>query len=238
MSSQTGRGPRRQQFDPQEEIKKVILDRGLRPGDSIPTEAELMTELGMSRGSLREALKSLQARGIIEVRHGRGMFVAHPSMDSLVDALIFRGALEQQRSALTTASELVDIRDILEAALVQQVAVARTPELLAKLDRTVADMDDAVASGHSFHEADRRFHEELYSDLDNALVLQLVQAFWDVLDAVRPQLGVGVADDPVTNVAHHRRIVERVRAGDPDGARQAMVDHFRGTHAWIQGARK
>lgn len=96
-------GGRRQRFDAQEEIKRVILDRGLTAGCAIPTESELVAQLGISRGSLREALKGLQARGIIEVQHGRGMFVAHPSMDSLVDGLIFRGRLDGQRDDLTTA---------------------------------------------------------------------------------------------------------------------------------------
>lgn len=227
---------RRQHFDAQEEIKKLILDRGLLPGAAIPTETELMTELGISRGSLREALKGLQARGIIEVRHGRGMFVAEPSMDSLVDALIFRGRLDHRRADLTTASELVDVRDILETALVQQVASSGDEQLFAELEETVQQMENAVRRGESFQDVDRRFHEQLYSRLGNGLVLQLVRAFWDVLDAVRPQLASGISD-PAADVAHHRTVLERVRAGDSDGARQAMRDHFRATHLWIQGRR-
>jgi DNA-binding FadR family transcriptional regulator len=227
---------RRPQFDAQEEIKKVILERGLRPGAAIPPETELMAALGISRGSLREALKGLQARGIIEVQHGRGTFVAQPSLDPLVDALTFRGRLDHRDADLTTASELVDVRDILETALVQQVACSADATLLADLEQTVSEMEAAAGRGEPFTDLDRRFHEQLYSSLGNSIVLQLVRAFWDVLDAVRPQLASGTSD-PVADVAHHRVIVERIREGDPEGARQAMTEHFRATHVWIQGRR-
>jgi DNA-binding FadR family transcriptional regulator len=225
---------RRPTFDPQEEIKQVILERGLAPGAPIPTEAELIATLGISRGSVREALKGLQARGIIEVRHGRGMFVGRPSLDPLVDGLSFHGRLDGSRNDLTTASELVDVRDVLECGLVAKVAEAADPEHVAELDATVREMEAALAAGESFQAADRRFHEQLYSRMGNSLVLQLVRAFWEVLDAVRPQLAAGVSD-PADDVAHHRAILERVRAGDAEGARRAMAAHFRATHEWIQG---
>lgn len=225
---------RRQQFNPGEEIKQLILERGLAPGEALPTETELMSELGISRGSLREALKGLQARGIIEVQHGRGTFVAQPTMDSLVDGLIFRGRLDYQHNTLTTASDLVDIRDILESALVRQVAAEASAELVAALEPIVAEMEDAAARGGQFQAADRRFHETLYSSLGNALVIQLLGAFWDVLEAVRPQLASGLSE-PVADARHHRRILEHVRDGDPDAAGRAMSEHFQATHRWIQG---
>lgn len=231
MTTAPGRRP---QFDAQEEIKRIILNDGLEAGGAMPTEVELMTLLGISRGSVREALKGLQARGIIKVRHGRGMFVAHPSLDSLIDGLIFRGRLE--RDDLTTASELIDVRDILESALVQQVARQAEPLLIATLDATVRAMEKAAAEGMSFQDSDRLFHEQLYSGLGNNLVIQLVRAFWDVLDAVRPQLAAGRADG-LADAAYHRRILNCIGDGDPEGARLAMVDHFRDTHLWIQGHR-
>jgi DNA-binding FadR family transcriptional regulator len=229
--------PARQQsrFDPQEEIKQVILERRLPAGAPIPTENELMAELGIGRSSLREALKGLQARGIVEVQHGRGMFVGRPSLDPLVDGLSFHGRLDGHRNDLTTAAELVDIRDILESALVGRVATSADRELVAELEDAVSEMEAAVAAGEPLQEPDRRFHERLYSRLGNSLVQQLVQAFWDVLDAVRPQLASGTSD-PAADVAHHRAILERVAAGDADGARAAMTEHFRGTHEWIRAS--
>lgn len=225
---------RRPQFNAQEEIKRLILERGLPAGAPMPTEMELMGELGISRGSLREALKSLQARGIIEVRHGSGMFVGHRSMESLLDGLIFHGQLEHQRDDLTTASELVDVRDILESSLVQQVAATASEDLVVELELIVQQMEDAASRGELFQEADRQFHEKLYSRLGNRLVIQLLRTFWEVLEAVRPQLASGISD-PATDAQHHRAILESVRRHDQERARQAMVEHFRATHTWIQG---
>ncbi|GAA2008621.1 FadR family transcriptional regulator [Nakamurella flavida] len=230
-----GQGNRRQQFDPQEEIKQVILRRRSSAGAPIPTETELMAELGVSRTTVREALKGLQARGIVEVQHGRGMFVGRMSLDSLVDGLSFHGRLDQHRNDLSTAAELVDVREILESALITRVATMAEPRLLAALEATVDEMEAAVQQGRPIQHADRRFHEQLYSQLGNTLVLQLVQAFWDVLDAVRPQLPSGTSD-PGADAAHHRAILDRVKAGDAEGARAAMTEHFRGTHEWIEGS--
>lgn len=232
MPDRTGRA---QRFDPQEEIKQVILDRRLPPGAPIPTETELIAELGISRGSLREALKGLQARGIIDVQHGRGMFVGRPSMDSMVDGLIFHGRLDDHRDDLTTAAELVEIRELLESALVARVATAAPADLIAELEATVRAMEQTTVGDAEFQDADRRFHDLLYSRLGNALVCQLVRAFWDVLDAVRPQLATGTSDH-AANVAHHRAILDRVRAGDAAGASSAMTDHFRGTREWIRAS--
>lgn len=234
MSSTAGRRPH---FNAQDEIKRLILDRGLQAGAAIQTEAELMDELGISRGSLREALKGLEAHGIIEVQHGRGMFVAQPSLGSLVDGLTFRGRLASSEDQLTTASELIDVRDILESALVRQVAATADAELLDQLEQMVAEMECSAVQGRPFQDTDRQFHEQLYSQLGNSLVIELVRAFWDVLEAVRPQL-VSVNSDAETDARHHRLILDRIRAGDQDGAQQAMADHFRVTHLWIQGEQK
>jgi DNA-binding FadR family transcriptional regulator len=232
MTEPTGRRPH---FDVQEQIKRIILDRGVPVGGLLPTENDLIEELGVSRGSLREALKGLQARNIISIVHGRGTFVGTMSMDPLIDGLTFHGQLDRQRDDVTTAAELVEIREILESALIRRVAVTVDPAGLSALDAIVADMEATAAEGGSIHGADRAFHERLYHDLDNQLVLQFISAFWEVLNAVRPKLSRGKAD--VRNEAHlHRLIVEALRAQDPIAAEAAMHAHFRGTHAWIRAA--
>lgn len=227
-------GAGRRHFDPQEEIKQVILDRQLRKGAAIPSETELMGELGISRSTLREAIKGLQARGIVTVQHGRGTFVGEPSLDSLVDSLVFRGQLAGADHDLSTASDLVDIRDVLETALVQRVAQLADEALVAELGQEVDEMERSVELGEGLGPADRRFHEKLYQGLGNRLMIELVRSFWQVLDAVGPKLPAGltnISDD----LQHHRRILQRVAAHDPDGAGTAMREHFRATHEWVQG---
>ena len=77
----------------QSDILELILERDLVPGDPLPTENELTAALGVGRNTLRESLKALQALGVIEIRHGFGMFVAPSNFDALTDGLTFRGRL-------------------------------------------------------------------------------------------------------------------------------------------------
>ncbi|MCW2699096.1 MAG: GntR family transcriptional regulator [Blastococcus sp.] len=227
-------GKRRPHYDAQEQIKDILIERRLEPGSLVPTEAELMAELGVSRTSVREALKGLQARGIVSIEHGRGTFVGRPTMDPLVDGLVFHGRLSGHRPDLATASELVDVREVLETTLVQRVALMADEELIARLEESVSRMEASARSGAAFDEDDRRFHEQLYAPLHNHLVIQLVRAFWDVLEAVRPQLPSGLSD-PATDAHHHRVILDRIKVRDAHGAADAMREHFRSTHLWIQG---
>ncbi len=221
---------RRPAYDLTEQIKDLILAREIRPGAPLPPETELMAALGVSRSSLREAIKGLQARGIVSVEHGRGTFVGRPTLDPMVDALIFHRHVAARTDRLDTAADLIDIRDILETRLVQRVANVVDEEQLAALDATVGRMEDSARAGIPFQVHDRQFHEQLYAPLGNHLVIQLVAAFWDVLDAVHPLLPPSTSD-MVADVALHRRILDRLRERDPDGAAVAMHEHFRDAHS-------
>ncbi|MDT4915185.1 MAG: hypothetical protein QOC66_4313 [Pseudonocardiales bacterium] len=224
---------RRPAFDAQRQIKRVIIDANLMPGDPLPTEVQLMDRLGISRGSLREALKGLQARGIVDVVHGRGMFVGRLSMDALVDGLTFHTQLGAGDDHRRVASELVDVRDILERTLIEQVAREADAGLVRELGQIVDQMELTGESAPPFEELDRQFHTVLYRSIGNEVVTKLIRAFWEVLDAARPALPTS-QDDRAENARHHRAIFEAIRAGEPEMAREAMQQHFSGTHRWIQ----
>lgn len=223
----------RPSYDVPDEIKRVIIEANLTAGDALPTEAELMQRLGVSRGSLREALKRLQARGIVEVVHGRGMYVGRLSMDALVDGLSFHIRLSNAEETRRLASDLVDVRDLLESALVQRVALSADADRVQALERIVVAMENTAVDAEPFQDLDRDFHTVLYDGIHNTVVAQLIRAFWTVLDAARPALPVS-RGDRVANAGHHRAILNAVRAGDAAAAEHAMTEHFRGTHRWIR----
>lgn len=215
-----------------EDIQQHILALGLQPGDPLPPESSLIETLGVSRGSLREGLKSLQALGIIETRHGSGTFVSHFSFEALADGLLFHTQLNGADS-LSTIAELADIREILETQLVRRVAGALSPQQDANLDRILDDMDArASGGGDELDDLDREFHTELYAGLDRRLVMQLLEAFWRALAAARPLLPAAFMSGQEA-VAKHRRIVTAVRSGDADAAAEAMRAHFEATRAWV-----
>ena len=212
-----------------DEITALILGRGLRSGDALPTETELVEALGVSRNSVREALKALQALDIVEIRHGHGTYVGRLSLDPLADGLTFR-ALHDIGRELRSMEEIVEVREALEGALIQRVARSGTD--LSALDEVIRRMEERAAAGRTFAAEDREFHDLLYRSLDNALVTQLLQAFWDVFHRVNHRLGV-TDPDPVETVRKHRAIVTALRDRDVEGAAAAMAEHFRNLDARV-----
>lgn len=212
------------------EVTQLILDRKLRAGSPLPTEAELMESLGVSRNSVREALKGLQALDIVEIRHGYGTYVGEASLNPLVDGLTFR-TLAQQGADAGALAEILQVREVLEEGLIRRVADVLSDAELERLEGVVARMEEAGRAGLPFPELDREFHELLYSPLGNALVPQLLGAFWTVFRRVAGFRGWTDDPTPDVTVRRHRDIVVALKAGDVEAAQKAMADHFRGIEA-------
>ncbi|MFD4479710.1 MULTISPECIES: FadR/GntR family transcriptional regulator [unclassified Streptomyces] len=214
----------------QRAVMQLILDRKLRPGALLPTEAELMEELGVSRNSVREALKALQALDIVEIRHGYGTYVGQASLMPLADGLTFR-TLVQLADDTHALAEILQVREVLEEGLVRRVAVLLTDDELSQLEALVRKMEESAGTGAAFPDLDREFHETLYRSLGNELVPQLLGAFWNVFHRVAGVRGWARDPAPEVTVRRHRDIVTALRARDVERAQRAMADHFRGIEA-------
>ena len=210
--------------DLQERIKRLVLDRRLGSGDPLPTEPELMELLGASRNSVREALKALQAMGIVEIRHGFGTYVGPMSMAPMIEGLVFRTVAGHHRGE-DSLLQLLELREAVETGLISRLA-GRMPEAdLIELDVLVGRMEREADEGVGLAETDRAFHATLYRGLDNVLLSEVLEAFWDAFHRVRTDLG-GVAQDPRVTCRQHRDILDAVRSGDAAGAEEAIRQHF------------
>lgn len=208
----------------QHRIKQMILEQNLTVGDPMPTEFELIDELDVSRNSLREALKALQAVGIVEIRHGLGTYVGRMSMGALVDELTFHGRMSRQ-AGRDAFGHLIEVREILERGLVDALIERRPDVAWDALDAVMAEMTEEAGDGLVKASTDRRFHELLYEPLANPLVDRLLGAFWDVFHALQHDLEP--ADESPDAVAGwHRDIYQAIRAGDREAASAAMTRHF------------
>ncbi|MGW3957135.1 FadR/GntR family transcriptional regulator [Streptomyces sp. NPDC004752] len=214
----------------QRAVVQLILDRGLAPGAPLPTETELMDGLGVSRNSVREALKALQALDLVEIRHGYGTYVGQASLTPLVDGLTFR-TLTRHDGDPGALAEILQIREVLEEGLIRRVVATASEPELDRLESVVARMEAAGRAGRPFPELDRQFHELLYVPLGNALVPQLLGAFWTVFRRVAGARGWTDDPAPEVTVRRHRDIVTGLRARDLAGAQHAMAVHFRGIEA-------
>jgi len=204
----------------------LILDRELEAGDPLPTENELAMVLGVGRNTLRESLKVLQALGVVEIRHGFGMFVAPSNFDALTDGLTFRGRLSLRHKG-DEALELVDVRQALESGLIGNAMDTMTPAQLAAVEDSVVLMEELAAAGEAFVEADAEFHRRLFEPLNNALLISLLAVFWKVYRQIHVEVGAG-AEDLAAVAAAHRRIYEAVAEGDKALAAERLNRHFDG----------
>ncbi|MFC0532757.1 FadR/GntR family transcriptional regulator [Phytohabitans kaempferiae] len=225
--NQPARGAGESQRGLQEAIKELIVRRGLAPGSPLPTEPELMAELSVSRHPLREAVKALQALGIVDVRHGLGTYVGRLSFAPLEAGVAFHARLSL-RGDRREIGDLALIREVLEVGLARQVLARADEADLDTLEHAVAEMERAAAEGRHCPEADRLFRETLYAPLRDELVSDLLRVFWSVFDKVEAELP-GAAETPRVAAAH-RDILDALRGGDARQLTAALAGRRTGVH--------
>ncbi|MGH8878934.1 MAG: FadR/GntR family transcriptional regulator [Stackebrandtia sp.] len=226
-------GARANQRALQESIKRLIVERGLAAGSPLPTERELIAELSVSRHPLREAMKALEALGIVDIRHGHGTYVGSVSLSGLEAGLTFHSALSA-RGDLSSIRDLLEVRQVLETGLVPRVLAAYEQLDTAALTEAVEAMEAAAAQGRFEPDADWRFHETLYRPLGNKLVLDLLRVFWRVFHSLDAQLP-HEESTPEANAGWHRAILDALDRRDEPALHAAITEHFRGIRARVSG---
>jgi DNA-binding FadR family transcriptional regulator len=212
------------QHEVAERIKQYILHNRLEPGDALPTEAELCDAVGASRSSVREAIKTLTALDIVEVRHGHGTYVGRLSLAALVESLTFRGLLSRADD-FRVLSELVEVRQTIEQGLAGSIVAAFDEALHGELLDLADQMAEQAARGEPFIEQDREFHLLLMEPLGNELITQLTAAFWDVQAIVTREMDTTPESVRETVEAHHA-IVAAAAAGDVAAFARAVEAHY------------
>lgn len=217
-------GPRRQSLPEQlaVAILEALLDQRLKPGDALPPTAELAAEYGVSRTVVREALADLMGRGVISRAFSREPVVSVPGPDQLRELLRIR--IIQDR---ITMDSLVELRLPLEAQAARLAAMRRTPEQMEAIEEALgilASVDDES----EFHERDIRLHREIAVASGNLLIPLVLDSLTGLLhDFRRAWYRAQRAEGNLPAlVEEHRRVVDAIKAADPDAAATAMSDHL------------
>jgi GntR family transcriptional repressor for pyruvate dehydrogenase complex len=204
-----------------EQIEQSIRAGQLKSGDQLPAERELAEQFGVSRTAVREAVKTLCEKGLVEASPGRGTFIiddiAHPVRQSL--ALMFNLARPED------AAFLVDVRTILEPEIAARAAARAEDKHVVALREALAVMDANLGSADAFIEADLDFHLALAEATQNPLVLALIDSIVGLLREQRTRI-FDAANGPSHGLLHHRSILDAVERRDPDAARLAMRAHL------------
>ena len=202
-------------------IKQYILEHKLHGGDPLPPETQLAQDLGVGRSSVREAIKALQSLGIVEVRHGNGLFVREYNFDPILEMLSYSMRFDSKRLA-----ELSQIRIWLEAAVVED-AVAQIGEgEIAELEALMKTWQQRAIAKESCADLDQQFHRILYKTLDNQTLIKLIEVFWIAFDDL--EFEIPHKPDPLGDFERHQGILDAIIAHDGSLTRQRLIDHFAG----------
>ena len=201
-------------------ILDMVRTGNLRAGDRLPSERDLIEILGISRPSLREALRALAMLGVIETRHGGGAFVTSLEARTLLAPLDFFLSLSPANLA-----DAFESRRIVEVEIVRRAAEKASPQDIADLDDMIAAHEAVFGDPVGFRILDARFHLKLSEAGGNAVLERIAYGLYNMGLDIRRR----ATEDRAMireSAADHARIVAAIRAGDVDAAGAAIGAHL------------
>jgi GntR family transcriptional repressor for pyruvate dehydrogenase complex len=212
-----------------QEVAKQLewrIHEHLKPGDLLPPERELVQMLGVSRGSVRDAIRSLETMGLLEPRQGIGTVVCDPAAakaDPLATALL------EKRKMI---AELLDVRNMIEPPVARRAALHATREEIADMEAILARQEAKVRQGDLGIEEDSEFHYSIALASDNSVILKVVDVLMDLLRETRERsLQLGGRQEK--SLAGHYRILSALKQGDAAAAEAAMRRHLQEIEAVV-----
>ncbi len=200
-------------------IEQLILEKSA-VGDKLPPERELAERFGVSRSSVRDAVRTLELMGLVERRQGSGTVVRDLSAESLINPLA--SMLVRKRKLV---GELLDVRKIIEPPLAARAALHASADEVAELEEILARQERKLERGEVAIEEDSEFHYGIAMAADNSVVLHVLDVLMDLLRETRER-SLQVAGRPQKSLAGHRRILAAIRRHDAAAAETAMRRHI------------
>jgi GntR family transcriptional repressor for pyruvate dehydrogenase complex len=202
-----------------QQIERLILKK-LRPGDKLPSERELAEMLKVSRSSIRDAIRGLELRGLVEPRQGAGTIVRESAVEPLANP--FASALKRRKEMV---SELLDFRKMLEPPLAARAATHASADEILEMEEILQRQDAKQSNGEPAVAEDAEFHYSVALASGNSVVLKVLDIIMDLLRDTRER-SLQVEGRPQKSLAGHRRILAAIKRHDAEGAKSAMRRHI------------
>lgn len=207
-----------------EQIRELIAEGTLHPGDKLISERELAEKLGVGRSAVREAFRALETMGLIDIRPGEGTFVRQASAHKLIEPLATVMLMEKKHNR-----DILEIRKIIEVGAAGLAAERRTEEELIHIGEALDQMEKDAASGASGEDSDYHFHKAVAEAAHNPLIIRLWLTVGDSM-----QQAMKVARNKFFNaigtkdrlLEEHRKIYEAIKEKDAAKASEYMLDHL------------
>jgi DNA-binding FadR family transcriptional regulator len=205
--------------------------RGVHPaGTSLPPEPALGETFSVSRTVIREAVKILQEKGLVQVRQGAGTMVTQPATWNMLDELVLAAVIAED-DTLSILDDLVVTRRLLESDMAQVAARTADQDCIDRLRDLVDRMDQLVDDPLAYQAQDRAFHDTVMQASGNRIARGVVRSLESQVINTARYMGRTERALCVASNQGHRRIYERIAAHDPKGAADAMFTHI--TEAWL-----
>jgi len=212
------------------ELVTRIVQGQLPPDTVLPPEPALCENYAVSRTVVREAVKMLQEKGLVQVRQGAGTTVTAPAMWNMLDELVLSATIANS-DGLDVLDDLVVTRRLLESDMANVAARHADDDVRAQLAQLVDAMDGLVDDPVAYARQDRAFHDTIMRTSGNRIARGVVRALESQVVNTSRYMGETRSDLCIASNRGHRAIYERIAAKDPEGAAKAMFAHI--TEAWL-----
>ena len=199
-------------------IKEALINQELKPGDYLPTENELMEKLGVSKTSIREAIKMLQALGVLEMKRGQGTRIRNNSSGDMIDPLIFQLILQSGRSP-----DVVELRMMYEPAYTLLAMQNAREEDIDAIRESSDHFRMAVQNGEQTVEDDLNFHLSILNATHNPFVIRIGETIYHLFKAA---MEISLQSNPTIALRDHTRIFEAFCEKDVSKVQSAILQSF------------
>lgn len=201
-----------------DQITEMIADRQLQAGDKLPNEFDMASQLNVGRGTIREAVKILVSRNVVEIRRGSGTFVCdNPGV--LEDPFGFAFVEDKQKLAL----DLCEFRMVVEPEMAAMAAERATEEEIMKMEEAAREVEELCIQNKDHMQKDIIFHELIAQGTKNQVMPNIIPVIQSAIG-----LFITVTDSSLKNetVETHRMVMDAIKAHDPKAAKEAMMKHL------------
>lgn len=208
-----------------EQIKDLLISGQIGPGDKLLTERELAERMRVSRASVREALAALSLSGVIEVRHGEGIYIKRPEENAIIEPLAFLMLLEKD-----DVQHILEVRKALEVEAAGLAAERAQEEDLSRIKAAIARMEEDLQVGNSGEESDLLFHFAIAEASHNPLLIRLMNTVHETMRQtlkITRQLWLSATQGTAHRLfEEHCQIYEAITNRDKELARTLMYQHL------------
>ncbi|EEW56478.1 transcriptional regulator, GntR family [Ruegeria sp. TrichCH4B] len=205
-------------------LLNFIRERRYECGERLPSEREFAEKFKMTRQYVREALTALEAMRVVERRPSSGIFLRDLNSESSFEALVLRADSDlplQQKEVMDS----LETRRILEVQAVELACERRTDEDISKLEENLIETRTLLGKSESIEAADREFHQLIALSSRNFVLVQLINAFYE-MSQLRRKLFFSEQSRCKKSFAEHKKIFDAIKKAQPDVARKAMNAHL------------